>query len=322
MVSDGNLNKLKRFNTLSLLHRHTAANLEFRQVARLALRELFDVFSCDCGAILVIMANRYLALAEKLFNLSHPCEGLLNSVPALDYTVETGQSLFTVRTPAYLSSGHIIPLQRNHSIICAPVAVKDTVCAVIYIGSRKENVFTNDDLDYVKSVARELTKAFKTLFPLCRTYASDLYEKAFKPLTQRRFDRDLISQIASAEWERKPLSLLIIHMSNMSRGTFTPANEAHTGIENDFVRILTSNLRPLDNIYRHGNNDLAVLLPETSRNNALLIAKRLRQALEAASAGRPSAVPIRIGVSNFPVDADYRDGLVRKACQDQYEIAG
>ena len=325
MPADSSLDKLRKFNTLSLLHHQIASNTEFEQIARIALRELLDVFKCDYCAILYISEGSFTVLAEKGFIKVHGSLGSIRDIPALNYVVTTGQSLSTGKTQVRLQSGHTIPEQSSNSVLCTPIPVKDTVRGIIYIASRVNNAFDTDDSDYTKIVARELSKAFKNSFPFRRSDSKSLFAGTFKPLTQHKFDRDLITQIANAEWERKPLSLLMINTEGLIGNTFNRLSLNKPDTENIIIKILNTSLRPLDSIYRYGNSDLAVLLPETTKNNALSIAERLKRVIESQATiqmSLPEHVPVQIGVSNFPADADYRDGLVRKAHHYQTETDG
>lgn len=325
MPADSNVKKLKRFNTLSFLHRQATTNTGIVQVSRLALREILDVFCCDCCAIILISGKDFMVLAEKDFSRKYCTKGSVQDIPDVDYTVKTGGALSVGITPAYLPSGHVIPSQHSNSILSVPIFVNNTVYGIIHISSHMENAFYQDDIDYAKSVAYELSKVFKNAIPLYYQDAGILFTQASKPLTQRKFDRDIIDQIASAEWERKPLSLLIVNISSVVGSVFKPLSPLLPNVENSIFMMLTTSLRPLDNIYYYGTRDLAILLPETSRTNALRIAQRLKDVLVMEpshdKAGQTSANKVQIGVSNFPLDADYRDGLIRKACEGCYETA-
>ena len=66
-------------------------------------------------------------------------------------------------------------------------------------------------------------------------------------------------------------------------------------------------LRPADAVARTGDAEFALLLPETGRGEAMLVADRLREAL---------TVGVRTGVAACPEDAETRDGLLQAAVDD------
>jgi GGDEF domain-containing protein len=67
-------------------------------------------------------------------------------------------------------------------------------------------------------------------------------------------------------------------------------------------------LRDVDAIGVHGDGRLAVLLPETPLDGALVVAARIRQAAQP-----DVGVRTRVGVAVFPEDAGTVEALVREA---------
>jgi hypothetical protein len=75
---------------------------------------------------------------------------------------------------------------------------------------------------------------------------------------------------------------------------------------------------------RPGEDELALLLPETDRNSALLVADRYRRELESFFAHRECAgIPVRLtvsaGVAGYPEDARTAESLLEHAAQALYE---
>lgn len=83
------------------------------------------------------------------------------------------------------------------------------------------------------------------------------------------------------------------------------------------VFTLSSNIRPLDKVYRYGGKEFAVLLPETTKENALSTARRLQKAVEqeqfeGEKENRSNKrVTINTGGASVPLDANNRDSLER-----------
>jgi len=94
-------------------------------------------------------------------------------------------------------------------------------------------------------------------------------------------------------------------------------------------QIVASNVRESDIIGRYGGEEFAVALPETGPEQAVIVAEKLRRAIEvfafeADGLPRPEDAPlhmtISIGVSALPVDLDHDEfELIHRADRALYE---
>ena len=82
------------------------------------------------------------------------------------------------------------------------------------------------------------------------------------------------------------------------------------------AQTLKSSVRDCDFVGRYGGEEFMVILPESSIQNALITAERIRQnigRLEFASAVEKFAVSVSIGVAGYPGDADEAQSILNKA---------
>lgn len=88
--------------------------------------------------------------------------------------------------------------------------------------------------------------------------------------------------------------------------------------------LLSNKIRDIDVAARPGEDEFALLLPETDRNGALLVAERVRRELSAYFAGRQSGdeaigMTVSAGVACYPEDAASPDVLLERAAQALYQ---
>ena len=87
--------------------------------------------------------------------------------------------------------------------------------------------------------------------------------------------------------------------------------------------LLNNKVRDIDLAARPGADELALLLPETDRNGALLVAERFRREVEIhfsrrETSGQPAALTISGGVACYPEDARTSEALLERAAQALY----
>ncbi len=98
-----------------------------------------------------------------------------------------------------------------------------------------------------------------------------------KLFNSRHFFRQLKHEVERADRYRQPLSLLLLDIDN-----FKQYNDAYGHLEGDkaltvLADVIRKNLRCSDTAYRYGGEEFTVLLPNTEREDVLIVAERLRE---------------------------------------------
>ena len=117
----------------------------------------------------------------------------------------------------------------------------------------------------------------------------------------------------------KPISLIFVDIDG-----FKATNDEHGHSSGDKVlrlvgNKLTETMRSSDNIYRYGGDEFVVLSEGMSHEAALLVAERLRRAVEAFSAAENLPVTISIGVATCPNDGTSLSALFASADTRLYD---
>jgi diguanylate cyclase (GGDEF)-like protein len=120
----------------------------------------------------------------------------------------------------------------------------------------------------------------------------------------------------------RPLSLLMIDIDHFKQVNDRFGHEAGDRVLKFLANVLISAKRASDVVGRIGGEEFAILLPETSKEAALVIAERLRQLAQTcapAIAGEKLDVTISIGVAAASIRTSGMETLCRQADQALYE---
>jgi diguanylate cyclase (GGDEF)-like protein len=116
------------------------------------------------------------------------------------------------------------------------------------------------------------------------------------------------------------LSLVMIDLDDFKR-----VNDAHGHLEGDRVLVkaaalIQESLREIDIAARYGGEEFALILPETARAGAYVVADRIRSKIEAhfRRKRRGPRVTLSGGVAAYPDDASGVEDLVRRADEGLY----
>ena len=120
-----------------------------------------------------------------------------------------------------------------------------------------------------------------------------------------------------------PFTLLMLDLDHFKDFNDTYGHSAGDQALRDIAQILGETARLLDSVVRYGGEEFAVILPQTTREEAVGVAERIRQAVQRHSinfAGQQlPAITVSIGLACFPNDALDMASLVQRADQALYQ---
>lgn len=153
-----------------------------------------------------------------------------------------------------------------------------------------------------------------------------LREQAFiDPLTdcynRRGFDEHLHVELLRARRYERPLALMLVDLDGFKRVNDELGHQAGDHVLRRFATLLSTAFRTTDIVSRYGGDEFAVIFPETSRTEALLLAERTRVQASGLfpDAQIPRTVTASFGVAAFPADAAAADDLLAGADLALYE---
>ena len=129
---------------------------------------------------------------------------------------------------------------------------------------------------------------------------------------RRVFDERLAQELARARRHGAPLALLLLDIDH-----FKAFNDQHGHLRGDEVlcsvaTILTETIRETDVAARYGGEEFAVLLPDTTQDEAARLAERLRAAI-AQEPWRERTITASIGVAAYQPEMAGARGLIELA---------
>lgn len=129
---------------------------------------------------------------------------------------------------------------------------------------------------------------------------------------RRSLDDALKRMIAQASRAMQPLALVQIDLDHFKQINDTFGHEKGDSVLAGFGALLRSSLRASDFAARFGGEEFVLVLPDTDRQGALLLAEKLRRNVHALRAeGVDRRVTCSMGVAVFPDDAGDDEMLMR-----------
>lgn len=137
------------------------------------------------------------------------------------------------------------------------------------------------DNDYLVVQIMEALQSYKLLLEknaLARLAITD-------PITElnnhRRFQDALKIEIQRAQRHNRPVSLLMIDIDHFKNYNDRYGHPAGDRLLADLSKRILESVRNLDVVARYGGEEFAVIMPDTAADDALRVAERIRNAVEA-----------------------------------------
>ena len=135
----------------------------------------------------------------------------------------------------------------------------------------------------------------------------------------RQFERTLRDELRRAERYNRPLSVLLLDIDHFKAFNDTLGHPAGDALLGQLGTVLRNTLRTVDKPARYGGEEFAVICPETGKEEARLIAERVRRAVADTAffltdaAGGTTRVTVSVGFATSPLYAHAAADLIKSA---------
>lgn len=224
--------------------------------------------------------------------------GVLDGMP-LHLTRETIQSY---------SADPISQLLKSEELAVVPMKAKDKVNGIILADNFiTKKPITKDDIRMLIMLANQAGLAIEN---------SQLYEKtvmlshtdSLTELWNHGYFRYLLQEeTEKAKATGTPLSLVMLDIDDFKVYNDTLGHQAGDRILKDLAEDIKNHSRKMDYVCRYGGEEFTIILPQTDKNEAFLIAERLREDIEKRVFVHEEILPnkkltVSMGVATFPAD--------------------
>jgi len=205
--------------------------------------------------------------------------------------------------------------------VTVPLKARDKVIGVILADNRfNKKPIKDDDIRMLTTFANQAGLAIEN----SRLYENTVVLSNSDSLTglwnHGYFQYLLGRETKEAALKKEPFSLLMIDIDNFKIFNDTYGHQAGDFILKNISNIFRELARSIDLIARYGGEEFVILVRNTKKEEALVLAERLRKSVEE----RPNLknITISIGVTSFPEDGEEKEILISKADRALYEAKG
>jgi diguanylate cyclase (GGDEF)-like protein len=211
------------------------------------------------------------------------------------------------------------------SVVAVPLISKGKVLGVLeLINILEDGRFNQDRFDLLLTIADYAAIAIENARYVERIKQLTVTDDVTLLYNARFLEQALEQNFRRARRYKTPLSLIFMDLDHFKHVNDTFGHLVGSSLLKEVAVLLKSILRITDIPTRYGGDEFVVILPETGKEEALIVANRIRDALRSKDFGRDHGLSYRItasfGVSTYPEDADNKVDLLRLADQAMYWV--
>ncbi|HET9952690.1 MAG TPA: sensor domain-containing diguanylate cyclase [Candidatus Eisenbacteria bacterium] len=205
--------------------------------------------------------------------------------------------------PRYHPSIDSLPGIRTSACLAAPLKVRDAILGVLVAVNRVDATPFDDRhlrvlslLANQTAIAIENAKLFRRAEQLAVTDdLTQVYNYRFLKMGLRR-------EVKRAARFSQKFSLLMIDVDNLKRYNDQNGHLRGSEVLRQIAQILVREARSIDLVAKYGGDEFVVILPQTAREGACVLADRVKSSVAATAFPHvtPGVITVSLGVATYP----------------------
>lgn len=211
------------------------------------------------------------------------------------------------------------------SLACVPVKCHDRVYGVIeLINSLEEGEFDEWDKQILTTIAEFAGIAISNERSIAKIKRLVITDDLTGLYNARYFFDQVEYEVERSKRYLTPFSLVFFDLDRFKNVNDTFGHLVGSRLLTEVGGLVQKQIRVTDRAARYGGDEFVVLLPQTDKNGALALARKLNKAIENnkffSDTGESLTVTGSFGVATFPDDAQTTKELIAAADKAMYSV--
>jgi diguanylate cyclase (GGDEF)-like protein len=320
----------KRLNILTDIVKTANSILEPRKVIETIMAKVQQLIPSEAWSMLMVDEARQeltfeLALGEKGKHVSSFRVKIGEGIAG--WVAQTGKPTIVndvSRDPRFAAKFDSETQFKTRSILCAPLISRGRTIGVVEIINRTGGRFTQGDLEILLTLVEPCAIAIENAMLFQRAEQLTITDDLTKLFNSRYLNLYIGREIKRCKRHGIPLSVIFLDLDGFKGINDQYGHLAGSRTLTEVGAILAQAVRESDILARYGGDEFVVVLPETPPSGALVIAERIRKAIEShrflSEQGLTARISASFGIASYPDHALTPEGLIQKADQAMYRV--
>jgi diguanylate cyclase (GGDEF)-like protein len=303
-----------QLEAINAVARQTTAVLDVDELLTVVCHVLLEWFRVDHVAVLMVEGDTLRIRAH---------EGRLTPTMATGAVLSPGAGLAAralssghsiIENNASEVEGYIAGFVETQSEICVPLIYFGEKMGVLALDASRRNAFDSEDRQPLESLADICAAAIQNANHFDRMKQLAYVDGLTGIHNRRFFEMRIMEELERAGRFQGRMSAIMVDIDHFKKLNDEFGHLLGDEILRSVSSILKQQLRKMDMVCRYGGDEFAILVPETTGENAIRVAEKLRRQIETHHfPGVPRPVTISCGVADYPTHGITRDEVVAAA---------
>jgi diguanylate cyclase (GGDEF)-like protein len=212
----------------------------------------------------------------------------------------------------------------TQSIICMPLRSKLRVLGVIQLVNVDLAHFTHEEEFFLQALCDYASIAIENARSVEKIQELTITDDCTGLYNARHLYKTLEQEVYRSARFGYEFSVLFIDLDHFKQVNDTHGHLIGSKLLAEIGYLIKAQLRLIDFAFRYGGDEFVVLLPQTSKDSALVVARRLRDSLRASCFCKEEGLNLNVrasmGLATYPHDAKSPHDIIRQADEMMYMV--
>ncbi len=212
----------------------------------------------------------------------------------------------------------------TRSVLCMPLVSRGRTIGAVELINKRRGRFTADDLEIATTLTGPGAIAIENAILYQKSAELTVTDDLTKLFNSRYLNVHLKREIKRSRRYGMPVSLIFLDLDGFKTVNDNYGHLAGSRALYEVGQVIQETVREIDVVSRYGGDEFTIILPQTGAGGALVIADRIRLALEERVFLADQGIQVRLtasfGVSTFPDHGQNREELIQGADQAMYLV--
>jgi diguanylate cyclase (GGDEF)-like protein len=317
----------KREQELSLINRLTGvmtSSLDIQEVYEAFVTGLREVVDVDFATVALIEGNEIyfsaLSTSNKVGTIWQIGQRLPLKETATEWVVTHNKSLVEhdLSHDRMFQTGDEYLKQGIRSIIYLPLITKGTGIGSLIIGSRRSNAYTQEQVRLLERLASQIATSIANAQLYAKAERRARVDELTGLFNRRHFDESVKREIERHSRYGSMFSLVFLDLDNFKQYNDIMGHPVGDKLLTMIGHLLKGTLRNIDLAFRYGGDEFAIIMPQTSGDDAFAASERVRKMLASEIESQQINVTSSLGLASWPSDGLSADDIVNAADKALY----
>ncbi len=213
---------------------------------------------------------------------------------------------------------------KTRSIVCIPLKSKHRVLGVIQLINVQMGDFDEGEMFFLQALCDYAAIAIDNARAVERIQELTITDDCTGLYNARHLYKTLEAEVYRSARFGYEFTVLFIDLDYFKRVNDSHGHLAGSKLLAEVGFTIKSNLRLIDYAFRYGGDEFVILLPQTNKDSALIVAKRLLEVFRTSAFLRSDNLNLNvrasIGVASYPEDARSAHEIIRQADEMMYVV--